>query len=161
MIILFIINTANCLAASNDFPSVTLRNLNKEVVSIPEDFKEDYNAVILSFKRNQVALVDKWFDVLYDIGGLGVYQIPVASSLWNTLGFAFFIDKEMRSAIKDKRKRDYVLSLYTDLQSFKASLNIEDSDVHVFLLRKDGRIANHVQGEYSKSSYKQLLSVAH
>ncbi|GFZ84775.1 hypothetical protein RLOatenuis_4930 [Rickettsiales bacterium] len=161
LITIFIINAADCLAAVKDFPSLTSRNLNKKVISIPEDFKEEYNAVIFGFRRSQTALVEEWFDALYDIGGLDVYQIPVISSFWKTLGFAFFIDRKMYSAIKDEKKRDYVLTLYTDLKSFRASLNVEDSDVHVFLLHRDGRIMSHVQGKYNKDNYKQLLSVLH
>ena len=159
LITLFIISAIDCLAESNDFPSMTLRNLNKKVVSIPKDFKEDYNAVILGFRRSQAALVDEWFNTLYDIGRLDVYQIPVISGIWKTLGFAFFIDRRMRSAIKNQKERDYILTAYTDLKAFKASLNIEDSDLHVFLLLKDGRIISHVLGKYNTYSYKQLLSV--
>ena len=67
------------------------------------------------------------------------YEVPVLKQ-FNTF-IRFNIDNGMRYGIDDKSKREHVLSVYVDKESFNQALEIASEEtVHTLLVRQSGEI---------------------
>jgi len=118
------------------FPSITGKNLNKEKLTIPDDYNEKNLLVIVAFQQWQQGVVDEAIAILEASNldhNLSILEIPVIQR--STRFRQIRLDTLMRVAIRDRRVRQRTVTVYIDKQAFRDQLNIPNDDsIHWFLI---------------------------
>ena len=121
---------------SEVFPSVTGRNLNKETLTIPDDYGEKNLLVIVAFQRWQQGIVDDAITILEESKldrTHSIIEIPVIQR--STRFRQIRLDTLMRAVIRDRHIRQRTVTVYTDKQAFREKLGIaNDKSIHWFLI---------------------------
>jgi hypothetical protein len=64
----------------------------------------------------------------------------------------------MRGGISDSGMRSRVVTLHIDKGPFNQALEVEDeSQVYLFLVERDGRILEKVEGRFSEDKWQHLM----
>ena len=121
---------------SEVFPSVSGKNLNKEKLTIPDDYHEKNLLVIVAFQQWQQKLVDDTI-AIFEANNLGnthsILEVPVIQR--STKFRQVRLDTLMRIAIRDRRVRQRTVTVYIDKQKFRDKLSIlNDNSIHWFLV---------------------------
>lgn len=122
------------------FPVATGESLEKNMVSIPNDFKGDFTLLLIGYKQNSQFDIDRWLIGL-DMTNtkVDVYEIPTIAGLFPRM-FSTFIDNGMRKGIP-KALWKGVITVYEDgerIQAFTGNQN--PNNARVLLLDKNGVI---------------------
>ena len=142
------------------FPKISAENLNKEKVTLPDDFNGNPLLVLIAYKQKQQLNVNTWLDRMDEIEsaipGVQIIETPtISSGKWGWM--AGFIDGGMRSGIPDPEARARTITLYTDVSLFNQALNIESVDtIYAVLLDEDGEVIEMVEGDYSPEKLDAL-----
>lgn len=139
--------TAGCSApytnqslVGKSFPAVTGESLEKNRVSIPNDFKGDFTLLLIGYKQNSQFDIDRWLIGL-DMTNtkVDVYEIPTIAGLFPRM-FSTVIDNGMRKGIP-KALWKGVITVYEDgekIQKFTGNKN--PNNARVLLLDNNGEI---------------------
>jgi hypothetical protein len=143
------------------FPTVEGSNLQRESLTLPDDFEGDLNIVLVPFQRWQQNLVETWVGpartLEKDNPRLRYYELPTIESR-NWLSRAF-INEGMRAGIPDQTARQRTITLYLDKERFKEALDIDtEKTIHVFLVNQAGEIIWREGGEYTSEKGRSLLA---
>jgi hypothetical protein len=144
------------------FPPITGETLTGRTFQLPEDFEEPLNLVFVAFRRAQQADVDSWLPVAADIEAsfpdVRYYELPVMSRLYAAA--KPFIDGGMRAGIPDVDTRERTITVYTDKKTVRRALDIEDeSEIHAFLLDRDGVIYWRAAGPHDEDNAEHLHEI--
>jgi hypothetical protein len=143
------------------FPKISAENLNKEKLTLPDDFNGNPLLVLIAYKQKQQLNVNTWLDRMDEIEaaipGVQIIETPtISSGKWGWM--AGFIDGGMRSGIPDPEARARTITLYTDVSLFNQALNIESVDtIYAVLLDEEGEVIEMVEGDYSVDKLRKLL----
>ena len=107
------------------FPTIIGKNLNKETISIPNDFTQRNIIVIMAFQRWHQSTVDEMIRLL-ELNNLQHYydiiEVPVVQKM------SWFrqrrLDAIMRAGITDFEVRQRTVTVYTDKPALLKSLSI-------------------------------------
>lgn len=142
------------------FPKITAENLNKEEVTLPDDYNGNPLLVLIAYKQKQQLNVNTWLDRMDEIEsaipGVQIIETPtISSGKWGWM--AGFIDGGMRSGIPDPEARARTITLYTDVSLFNQALMIENTDtIYGVLLDKHGEVIDMVEGDYTPEKLESL-----
>jgi hypothetical protein len=142
------------------FPTVKGSNLQRESLTLPDDFEGDLNVVLVPFQRWQQNLVNTWVgparDLEEDNPHIRYYELPTIESR-NWLSRTF-INEGMRAGIPDQTARQRTITLYLNKERFKEALHIDTEEtIQVFLVDQAGEIIWRERGEYTKEKERTLL----
>ena len=121
---------------SERFPSITGKNLNKETLTIPDDYDEKNLLAIVAFQQWHQRVVDDMI-ALFEASNLDeTHSIIVVPVIQRSTKFRQIrLDTLMRVAIRDRSIRQRTVTVYIDKQEFREKLNIpDDNSVHWFLI---------------------------
>ena len=134
------------------FPTVTGYTLNRQKVTLPDDFSTELTVAFIAFQRWQQSWVDSWLPFIETLEaeqpGLAYYELPTIQSM--NFFSRTFINEGMRIRIPDRKARNRTVTLYLDKERFKQSLNIaSESTISVLLLNKKGEILWRTTGKFT------------
>ena len=114
----------------------SLRNIDNQSYTLPQDFEGDYNIVLLAFTQAQQAEVNTWLMALRNLEdtqtNLRVYELPTLPQLsWLE---RTQVDFWMSTGISDPLARARTITLYTDLDRIKSAIDVSDISVIQLLL---------------------------
>lgn len=146
-IFFFVLLIIGCSSSYNNqshigqkFPSIKGKNLDKEVINIPEEFKGDNTLLLIGYKQNSQFDIDRWLIGLdMTETQVNVYEIPTIQGLFPQM-FRTMIDNGMRAGIPKSLWKG-VITVYQDgkkVQRFTGNEN--PNNARVILLDKDGVI---------------------
>ena len=144
------------------FPELKSKNLEGKEYLLPKDLDTEISILVLAYKRKQQKNVDAWLTAIKEnkldiCPSIKSYELPVLKQ-FNPF-IRFNIDNGMRYGIDDKDKREHVLSIYVDKESFNKSLNItSEEDVHILVIRKNGNILWQEEGDVNEEKLTALKS---
>jgi len=141
------------------FPSITGKNLNKERITVPDDFLDKHLILLLGYQRWHQPIID---DSIHSLEASGMEQthhiieIPVIKpSSWLA---QMRLDGLMRAAIRDTAVRQRTITVYLDKQKFRDQLNLPNEDTSHWFLVKQGsnEILLRGKGRISVGDIEQL-----
>jgi hypothetical protein len=107
------------------FPAVTGSNLQRQKLSLPQDFRGELNLVLIAFQQWQQTQVDTWLPFVRQLeenhSGVRYYELPTIqrrSVLSRTL-----INEGMRAGIPDPVARERTITLYVDKETFREAFS--------------------------------------
>ena len=131
---------------SEYFPAVTGTSLDGTEYALPDDFRADWNLVVVTFRDDLDRLADKWVLVAEQIaagsdGRLAAYEFPVVGRGFRP--FKKLVNVSIGAkAEADAGEKERTVPLYVDKRGFRKALGLKDDDtVHVLLVSRRGRIA--------------------
>ncbi len=143
------------------FPKLTAANLERETLSLPEDFGGDRNLLLIAFQREQQRNVDTWLREMKRFEWLPnfrYYELPTIDRL-NAIA-RWFIDRGMRRGIPDREARARTITLYLDKLAFRMALNLPDEKrVYALLVDRSGRVLWRAEGDFDEAKAVSLLNV--
>jgi len=141
------------------FPQIRDKTLTHRRVTLPDDFDCRLNVVFIAFRRPQQVQISAWLpaikrlEQLYE--DLCVYAIPVIQRLPCPL--QAFVDARLRASIPSKTVRARTVTLYTDKETFRRTLDIPTDDtIHILLVDRKGRIWWRAEGDFSADKIRSL-----
>ena len=112
------------------FPTVKARTLNKDNITVPNDFSVARNVLLISFGRDMQEPVDAWDAALTPLResseAVQVYNTPLIPNPGALV--RGFINGGFRGIYKDESLRDRVVILYVDEDEVFPVLDIGDED---------------------------------
>lgn len=147
-----------------EFPKVTGHNLNRQKVTLPDDFSTELTVTLIAFQRWQQSWIDSWLPFIETLEaeqpGLVYYELPTIRSM-NLLS-RIFINEGMRLGIPDRTARDRTVTLYLEKERFKQSLSIaSESTITVLLLNNKGEILWRTAGKFTPEQGQALANTVH
>jgi len=138
-------------AQNNIFPTVKARTLNKDKITVPDNFSAAFNVLLISFGRDMQEPVDAWDAALTPLrqssDHVQIYNTPLIPNPGAIV--RGFINSGFRSIYKDESLRDRILILFVKEKEVFPALAIDD-DVKtaplVLVIEQDGTIIGRVQG---------------
>jgi hypothetical protein len=122
-------------------PSVTAYALDRIKVTLPGDFAAPLNLLILSFQRDQQAMVDGWLPELTPdtIPGVQTWMLPVASRE-NGL-YKWWLNASLRGSLPSSQPRRYTVPVYVNKPQFLGALRVtSEQEVVLLLTDKAGHV---------------------
>jgi len=118
------------------FPAISGKNLNKQDMTIPDDFSDKDLIVIVAFQRWQQGLVDEAIDALERRGvnhSHHIIEVPVIERVsWFR---QMRLDAVMRAGITDRNIRQRTITVYLDKGDFREKLRIPNEEtIYWFLI---------------------------
>jgi hypothetical protein len=143
------------------FPTLHARDLERTDRTLPDAFTGDWNLVVLAFRRQHQALVDRWVawheDVAAERPGFECWEIPVIGTLWSPA--RSFIDGGMAQAVRQAHARRHTLTVYTNVAKAAYALDITDTGtVTALLVDGTGLIRWRATGAPDDASTAELLA---
>jgi hypothetical protein len=126
---------------SPTLPSVTAIALDRQKVTLPEDFAAPFNLLILSFERDQQPVVEGWLPPAEAEADPKVqtWMLPI-SQRENGL-YRWWLNASIRGSQAASQPRHYTVPLYVDKEKFLRSLGVpSEREVVVLLTDKAGRV---------------------
>ena len=137
--------------SSDVLPTVKARTLNKDKVTLPEDFSAAYNVLLISFGRDMQEQVDAWDEALASLressDQVQVYNTPLIPNPGAIV--RGFINSGFRSIYKDEDLRDRIVILFVKEKKVFPALAIDDgvkTAPLVLVVAQDGTLIGRVQG---------------
>ena len=118
------------------FPVISGKNLNKQDITIPDDFSDKNLIIIVAFQRWQQGLVDEAINALETRSvnhSHHIIEVPVIER------FSWFrqmrLDAVMRAGITDRNIRQRTITVYLDKDDFREKLQIPNEEtIYWFLI---------------------------
>jgi hypothetical protein len=141
------------------FPEVSGSNLQRQKVTLPQDFDGKFNLVLIAFQQWQQRVVDTWIPFVRDLEhanpGVKYYELPTIQRL-NVLARTF-INEGMRAGIPDPVARERTITLYVDKDPFRQALALADEgDIYILLLDEEGRVLWREEGPFAPAKGESL-----
>jgi carbon monoxide dehydrogenase subunit G len=135
------------------------RSLDGRVYELPGDLAKPYNLLVVAFRREQQALVDRWLPWLIELeqrrSDVAVYELPVLSSIYSPA--RWFIDGGMTRGIPDLAARARTVTVYTDVQKVVENLGLAGTDtISVLVVERSGRILACEHGGFEQEKAERL-----
>jgi hypothetical protein len=145
------------------FPTIYGKNLNKEKITIPDDFLKNSNIFIVAFQRWHQALVDATITFLEEKNlhlHHHIIEIPIIQK--TTWFRQVRLDSIMRMGIKDSNTRQRTITVYLDKKEFKDKLNISNEEsIHWFLVGPNSKkIIMRGHGVISFEEVNEILNLS-
>ena len=145
-------------APKGTFPSLTASNLEKQSMSLPEDFAGDRNLLLVAFQREQQKNVDTWLHEMKRFESrtnFRYYELPTIDRL--NPAFRWFINNGMRRGIPDREARARTITLYLDKPWFRKALNLPDEkQIYALLVDRSGRVLWRAAGDFDEAKAASL-----
>lgn len=169
LLIIFAIFLQSCLIGSgknskieenkdNYFPKLTGINLEGEELKLPQAFSNQFNLIVVAFKREQQTQVDTWIKEIEPIlrvnPNLNFYEIPLIYELSNFK--RFWVNNGMRFGIKNEIARKRTITVYTNRSKFFKITKMDENKIYAILLDKDGKILWQTEGVANDAKIKNL-----
>jgi hypothetical protein len=143
------------------FPTVSGSNLQRNKLTLPQDFQGELNLVLIAFHQWQQRQVDTWIpfarQLEKDHPAVRYYELPTIQRL-NTLARTF-INEGMRAGIPDLVARERTITLYLDKKAFREALQLPgEDDIHVLLLDRQGRVLWRAEGAFTPDKGESLAA---
>lgn len=148
------------MSKEKTFPKLKSKNLNGKEYLLPEELETEISILVLAYKRDQQKDVDAWLNAIKEneldiCPAVTSYEVPVLKQFNSFIRFN--IDNGMRYGINDKAKREHVLSIYVDKESFNQALNLDSEEsVHTLVIRKSGEILWQEKGTVNTDKISKL-----
>ena len=148
------------MSETKTFPKLKSKNLEGNEYLLPKELESEISILVLAYKRDQQKDVDAWLTAIKEneldiCPAVTSYEVPVLKQLNSFIRFN--IDNGMRYGINDKAKRERVLSIYVDKDSFNKALAINtEKTVHTLVIRKNGEILWQKPGNVSEEKIAEL-----
>ena len=144
------------------FPTVSGSNLQRNKVTLPQDFQGELNLVLIAFQQWQQTQVDTWVPFARQLEeaypAVRYYELPTIQRL-NTLAHTF-INEGMRAGIPDLLARERTITLYLDKKAFREALQLPgEDDIHVLLLDRQGWVLWRAEGAFTPARGESLAAV--
>lgn len=159
------LSAAPVVAQDTVFPTVKARTLNKDRITVPEDFTADRNILLISFGRDMQELIDAWDAALTAIResseAVQVYNTPLIPRPNGII--RGFINGGFRDIYKDDALRDRVVILYVKEKEVFPALNIGEDDKTVpliMVLDQQGTILGRVSGLPETANVESVIALA-
>lgn len=134
------------------FPVIKTKDLNKRPLTLPQDFENEFNAVLLGYQQWQQHQYETWIPFLDRLENaypaFGYYELPII----NKLNFIarYYIDEGMRAGIPNIETRSRVLTLYTDKKKLNDELSVTtEEQITILLLGPGGVVLWREEGEWT------------
>ncbi|MFD2177253.1 hypothetical protein [Veronia pacifica] len=141
------------------FPSVTGQTLEKNTVSIPQDFNDDATLLLVGYVQDTQFDIDRWLIGLdMTKTQVATYEIPTIQGMFPRM-FSTFIDNGMRSGIPKPLWKG-VITVYQDgdkVQAFTG--NDMPRNARVLLLNTAGEILYFYDDGFSVQALNELREV--
>ena len=112
------------------FPTVTGSNLQRQKLTLPQDFQGDRNLVFIAFQQWQQSQDDTWIPFARQLedthSELRYYELPTIEHR-NALARTF-INEGLRAGIPDRVARERTITLYLDKVAFRQALQLPAED---------------------------------
>ena len=143
------------------FPNVSGSNLQRQQLTLPQDFQGERNLVFVAFEQWQQTQVDTWIPFARQLEesypAVRYYELPTIRRL-NTLARTF-INEGMRAGIPDLVARERTITLYLDKKRFREALQLPgEDDIYVLLLDRQGRVLWRAEGAFTPDKGESLAS---
>jgi len=137
------------------------RSLDGRSYGLPGDLDKPYNLLVVAFRREQQALVDRWLPWLIELeqrrGDVAVYELPVLSSVYGPV--RWFIDGGMTRGIPDPAARARTVTVYTDVQKVVENLGLAGTGtIAVLVVERSGRILARELGGFEQEKAERLAT---
>ena len=139
------------VAQESVFPTIKARTLNKDRITVPDDFSAAYNILLVSFGRDMQEPVDAWDAALTPLREnseqVQVYNTPLIPNPGALV--RGFINGGFRGIYRDEALRDRIVILYVKEKEIFPALNIGEDDKNaplIIVAAQDGRILGRVSG---------------
>lgn len=154
--------TVTLTPTDGTFPAVSGDNLNGDSFDLPGDLAGEYNLMLIAFEREQQPLIETWGRFIQQLQAdhqtVRVYEVPVIPPM-NPLTRSL-IDGGMRFGIGDEAIRQTTITIYTDVDTFTASLDITDTTtIHALLIDRDGAVYWRDSGAFTPEMGAALTAV--
>ena len=141
------------------FPTVTGSNLQRQKLTLPQDFQGEQNLVFIAFQQWQQAQVDTWIPFARQLeathSGVRYYELPTIRRL-NALSRTF-VNEGMRAGIPDPVARERTITLYLDKIAFRRDVQLPgEEDIHVLLVDRQGRVLWRAEGSFTADKGESL-----
>jgi len=145
------------------FPTVSGSNLNRQKLTLPQDFQGKLNLIFIPFERWHQMEVDSWIPLVKELEEQAIdlvyYELPIIQS--RNYFSRMFINEGMRAGIPNQRSRERTITLYTDKTKFRRALEMLDEDhIYILLVDRQGKEFFRARGPYSReveASLRQAL----
>jgi hypothetical protein len=143
------------------FPNVSGSNLQRQQLTLPQNFQGERNLVFVAFEQWQQTQVDTWIPFARQLEesypAVRYYELPTIRRL-NTLARTF-INEGMRAGIPDLVARERTITLYLDKKRFREALQLPgEDDIYVLLLDRQGRVLWRAEGAFTPDKGESLAS---
>ena len=141
------------------FPTVHGKNLEGQEFTLPRDFEQKRNLLVIAFKREQQHDSETWTPLLKrltdEYPDLAFYELPVLTTFSPLRRLQ--INNGMRSAIADQGARHATITLYLEKEPFKHVLGIPDEEsISLMLVDQAGTIFWRTPGAWSQEKERDL-----
>lgn len=144
---------------NNYFPKVSGIDLEGNKQELPQVFKNEFNLVVVAFKREQQAQVDTWINaitpILKEKPNLSFFEIPLIYEL--STFKRFWVNNGMRFGIPDAAARKRTITVYTNRDEFFKISKMKEDEIYALLINKDGKILWSVEGVADDKKIKDLM----
>lgn len=170
--LILLIFTTSCLIGSgqnsqinfsknNYFPQLSGIDLTGKERILPAAFNNDFNLVVVAFRREQQSSVDKWIKavkpILKNNNNLSFFEIPL---IYELSGFKrMWINNGMRLGIPNLEARKRTITVYTNRDKFFEITNMQEAKIYALLLNNKGKILWQSEGVPSDNTIKKLKSL--
>lgn len=141
------------------FPVVKGARLDGTDVSFPQDLPADATLLVVAFRDDLDPLADQWArlgDRLQSVYGdrVATLELPVVSSKLKFFGNLATIG--IRGQVNGDDERARTVPIFVDTKSFRKKLRVKTSDVSVYLVARDGKIAWTGEGDIDMDEVQEL-----
>lgn len=153
-----VISEGSMEAPAGTFPKLTASNLEKQTLSLPQDFAGERNLLLIAFQRGQQKNVDTWLHEMkrFELSpNFRYYELPTIDRLNPVV--RWFIDSGMRRGIPDRNARARTITLYLDKVAFRKALNLPDEkQIYAVLVDRSGRVLWRAEGDFDEAKADSL-----
>jgi len=146
---------------NSHFPKITGIDLDGKKQELPDVFKNEFNLVIVAFKREQQAEVDTWIKaiepILKENSNLSFYEIPLIYEI-STIG-RMWINNGMRFGIPDEIARKRTITVYTNREEFFRITNMQKDKIYALLIDASGKILWKAEGIANKTNIEAAKKI--
>jgi hypothetical protein len=141
------------------FPSVTGQNLEKELMTLPDDLKGEMALLLIGYKQDSQFDIDRWLIGLdMTQTQVSVFEVPTIQGLFPRM-FSTFIDNGMRSGIPKPLWKG-VVTVYKDGEKVQAFTgNEKPNNTRVVLLNAQGKVIYFYDQGFSVDALNQLRAL--
>jgi hypothetical protein len=138
-------------------PPVTAYALDRAKVTLPADFAAPLNLLILSFQRDQQAVVEGWLSALTPGARAQTWVLPISPR--ETGLYRWWLNASLRGSLPPSQPRRYTVPLYVNKTEFLRSLQVSsEKDVVLLLTDKAGHVLWRTAGPVTDSKKAALSS---
>lgn len=146
---------------NNFFPKITGIDLEGNKQKLPSVFKNEFNLVVIAFKREQQAEVDTWIKeidpLLKENKNLSFYEIPLIYELSSFK--RAWVNNGMRFGIPDKIARKRTITVYTNREEFFKITKMKENNIYALLIDKHGKIMWKQEGVANRNKIKTIKKI--